>query len=299
MEKAMERKKINLNEDIWQTLQDARTKKRLGWNEFILWMLKNTKELQLPNQIHRALESRKKSERYQDFLDGGLTAAVFFLRPEAIKLLKEMTQDWSEADRKIEELIARASGQPTEIVLDPPEKERLSESVSVNSAESVLQKTLHVGKKAVVFQMAPEGDPDQSRWSAPQRRWFKRREIWLAEAERWKWKNSIKLIWPEGALARVLSEEETILGSHIRRIRAYFVYDLLRREDFDFLEPYRLDFKIEARVSPGTPDRIDDTALLFQGFSFRTHRAMLNMLKRKKEIFEEMEKKRPGNYNHH
>lgn len=294
----MERKKISLGLKAWEEAQRIREEEGISWDWLIYRAIGVSREVGLRKELRDVWDRQKNTERFQRSLShsGELEVSLFFLKPKVKRLLLEAGRSQRRSPSELLEIL----------VMDKfgGEGERSEEAEATIVAPAVAPKvpkkeeaetTVVIEGKSLDFQPVSEEREEELRLSPDEkaliaeRRWLRKHAGWLKEAQRWEWKPSMTLIWPEGAKARILYEEEAIQGGVIRKVRAYFIYSLESRTDLSFLRPYRLDFYVEKETQSET-SRIEPGAHKTITFQFEKHSQLKAKLKEKAAVFEKLEK---------
>ena len=319
----MERKKIKLSLKVWEKAQRIREKEGISWDQFVLRASGVSREISFGKGLRSIWNRIKGTERYQRSLDGELEASLFFLKPTVIRLLSEAGRKQRRSSSELlENLIVEKFGvergeysegveAPTEapekddVPTEAPEKDDVPSEApeEIDAPPSTPEKDVPKrSKKAttVIFdgrsldlEPVPEDREKDSKLSIAAKRWLRKHAEWLKEAERWKWKPSMTLIWPEGTKARILFEEEEIQDEVVQKIRGLFIYHLKSWEDLRFIRPYRLDFYIE-RKSKSEFARIEPEVHRAISFQLEKHSEMKAKLEEKATVFEKLEKDEIG-----
>lgn len=288
----LKRKKISLGLQAWEEAQKVRKKEGVSWDWLIYRAIGVSREVGLRKELRELWERHKRTERFQRslFHPGELEASLFFLKPEVKRLLLEAgKKQRCSPSELLEILVSEKFGAEGEESSEEAEAPIAVPKQKDAPQRKKLEATVVLGGRSLDLVPVSEDREKDSDLSAAEKRWLRKRAGWVKEAQRWEWKPSMTLVWPERAKGRVLWEEEAIRDGVVRKVRTFFIYYLESREDLSFLRPYRMDFYIE-RESKSEISRIEPEAHKTISFQFEKHTEMKAKLKEKAAIFEKLEK---------
>ncbi len=241
-------KKITVSLRAWEKATEIRNREGISWDRLLLRAIGVSRELG-SGQIVRDLEERKGEERFErrEYCTGDLEPLTLYLSPEVRRRILEVARQQRRTPSELIEIFTkeklfgppRAPAPETEKLFGPPrapapETEKAPATPKIN------------GRK---LECQPVPGDNRENLTIAEEQWLQKRKEWAEESEQWKWFSSETLVWPEGAKARVLWQEEEAKGVVVRKIKGLFIYHFEKIEDLGFLEPYRLDFSIRKEIS--------------------------------------------------
>ena len=277
----MQRKTVSISLDVWNRIQELRSKEHIGWDQFFLESVDRFRSRNVSKEIRRTWVGKMKSKLYNDFLNEDRSAVILLLQNDVAKRLALMAQSQQiSLERVIENFVVEAPVVEAPVVEAPVVEAPVVETPVVGAPV--------VESKPKKMDLNPEKKVIQKKKKKTRRPsgWKKKYQAWQIEAERWKWKPMESWIWPPGSVRVLEDTTEEIDKSISQRLRTLFIYHLEDKTDDNFFRPYILEFRVEKRLVPGAPERIDNDvfhAIVYQYPTFEELKIAFKHFKTKKE----------------